>query len=134
MPPMTQGAPPGVDGRRGVPPVHRRGSEHADAAAAYIDWMTSEHATELLLQTGQLPLARPRRPRSSRARCSRTWSTPPRQVSQVNGIVPYEDWATPTFYDTMTAAIQELMVNRISPEEFAAKVQADYAAFQSSRT
>ena len=48
--------------------------------------------------------------------------------------MPYEDWATPTFYDTMTAAIQELMVNRISPEEFAAKVQADYQAFQSSRT
>ena len=27
-----------------------------------------------------------------------------------NGVVPYEDWATPTFYDTLTAAIQELMV------------------------
>jgi raffinose/stachyose/melibiose transport system substrate-binding protein len=55
-------------------------------------------------------------------------------VTESNGIVPYEDWATPTFYDTLTAAIQELMVSRITPQEFVSKVQQDYADFQSSRT
>jgi raffinose/stachyose/melibiose transport system substrate-binding protein len=55
-------------------------------------------------------------------------------VTDANGVVPYEDWATPTFYDTMTAAIQELMVNQITPEEFVAKIQRDYADFQSSRS
>jgi raffinose/stachyose/melibiose transport system substrate-binding protein len=49
-------------------------------------------------------------------------------------VVPYEDWATPTFYDTLTAAIQELMADRITPQEFVSKVQQDYADFQSSRT
>jgi raffinose/stachyose/melibiose transport system substrate-binding protein len=55
-------------------------------------------------------------------------------VTASNGVVPYEDWSTPTFYDTMTAAIQELMASRITPEEFVSKVQQDYADFQSSRT
>jgi raffinose/stachyose/melibiose transport system substrate-binding protein len=55
-------------------------------------------------------------------------------VTASNGIVPYEDWATPTFYDTLTAAIQELMANRITPQEFVDKVQADYAEFQTSRS
>jgi raffinose/stachyose/melibiose transport system substrate-binding protein len=34
----------------------RRVSEHPDAAAAYIDWMTSDHASDLLLPTGEIPL------------------------------------------------------------------------------
>ena len=134
MPPMSEGAAAVSTGGAGFPLSIATGSENPDAAAAYIDWMTSAHAAELLLETGQLPL-----------RKGETGSVQPgtvladvvaaaRQVSQANGVVPYEDWATPTFYDTMTAAIQELMVNRISPDEFAAKVQADYQAFQSSRT
>lgn len=40
-------------------------------------------------------------------------------------MVPDEDWATPTFYDTLTAAIQELMANRITPKEFTTKVEQD---------
>ena len=54
-------------------------------------------------------------------------------VTTADGVVPYEDWATPTFYDTLTAAIQELMAERITPQEFVDKVQKDYADFQSSR-
>ena len=55
-------------------------------------------------------------------------------VATANGVVPYEDWATPTFYDTITAAIQELLANRLTPQQFADKVQADYSDFQSSRS
>jgi raffinose/stachyose/melibiose transport system substrate-binding protein len=55
-------------------------------------------------------------------------------VSRADGVVPYEDWATPTFYDTLTAAIQELMGMRITPQQFVTKVQKDYADFQSSRS
>jgi raffinose/stachyose/melibiose transport system substrate-binding protein len=55
-------------------------------------------------------------------------------VSEANGMVPYLDWATPTFYNTTTAAIQELMAMRITPQEFVTKIQTDYAEFQSSRT
>jgi raffinose/stachyose/melibiose transport system substrate-binding protein len=57
-----------------------------------------------------------------------------RTVTDGNGVVPYEDWATPTFYDTLTSNIQELMVNRQTPDQFVANVEADYEEFQSSRS
>ena len=41
----------------------------------------------------------------------------------------YLDWASPTFYDTLTAAIQELLGKQISAEEFAGRLQADREAF-----
>jgi raffinose/stachyose/melibiose transport system substrate-binding protein len=133
MPPMQAGDPPASTGGAGFPLAISVGTEHPDAAAAYIDWMTSDHAADLLLPTGQLPLS--------------IGATVPVQdgtvladvvdaagaVSQANGMVPYLDWATPTFYDTTTAAIQELMALRITPTEFAQRIQADYSDFQSSR-
>ena len=41
----------------------------------------------------------------------------------------YMDWATPTFYDTVTAAIQELMGGKLTPTAFAKKLDADYLKF-----
>jgi raffinose/stachyose/melibiose transport system substrate-binding protein len=134
LPPVQAGDPPVSTGGAGFPLAIAAGTDHPDASAAYIDWMTSEHASELLLQVGQLPLS---------ANAS-TASVEPGTVlddvigaasalSDANGVVPYEDWATPTFYDTLTAAIQELMAGRITPKQFAAKVQEDYSDFQTSR-
>ena len=134
MPPMQAGDPPASTGGAGFPLAISAGAEHPDAAAAYIDWMTSDHAADLLLRTGQIPLS--------------IGATVPVQdgtvladvidaagaVSQANGMVPYLDWATPTFYDTTTAAIQELMALRITPAEFAQRIQADYSEFQGSRS
>jgi raffinose/stachyose/melibiose transport system substrate-binding protein len=135
MPPLKAGDPPVSTGGAGFPLSITSGSKHADAAAAWIDWMTSDHAVELLLKTGQIPLST-----SSSATASIEPGTVLADVvnastttSQADGVVPYEDWATPTFYDTMTAAIQELMGGRITPEEFVAKIQQDYADFQASR-
>lgn len=45
----------------------------------------------------------------------------------------YIDWSTPTFYDTSTAAIQELLAKQITPEEFVKKLEADYQAFLAER-
>jgi raffinose/stachyose/melibiose transport system substrate-binding protein len=134
MPPAEAGQPPVSTGGAGFPLSIAASSKNPDAAAAYIDWMTSDHASELLLQTGQIPL---------HAGASTTGVQPgtvladvvmaASDVTESDGVVPYEDWATPTFYDTLTSAIQELMAERITPEEFVSKVQSDYADFQSSR-
>ncbi len=134
MPPVTAGDPPVSTGGAGFPLSIAAGTEHADTAAAYVDWMTSDHASELLVPTGQLPLSKTETASIEPGTVLADVVDAARQVSEANGVVPYEDWATPTFYDTMTAAIQELMVSRISPEDFAAKVQADYEAFQNSRS
>ena len=134
MPPIEAGDPPVATGGAGFPLAISAGSEHPDAAAAYIDWMTSDHASDLLLEVGQLPLhngqvTTPVEEGTVLADVVEVASA----VSAADGVVPYEDWATPTFYDTLTAAIQELMDGRITPEEFASRVQADYDEFQRSR-
>lgn len=134
MPPMQEGGAPVATGGAGFPLAITSGSRNPDAAAAYIDWMTSDHASDLLVRAGQLPLhtgktTAPVEPGTVLADVLGGAST----ATAANGVVPYLDWATPTFYDTVTAAIQELMAERITPSEFVAKVQKDYADFQSSR-
>jgi len=134
MPPMEAGGPPVSTGGAGFPLAIAASSEHPDAAAAYIDWMTSDHASEMLVKAGQIPLS------TGSATSSATPGTvlsdvlnAAAAVTASNGIVPYEDWATPTFYNTLTASIQELMGMRITPQEFVSKVEEDYSEFQSSR-
>jgi raffinose/stachyose/melibiose transport system substrate-binding protein len=134
LPAATDGAPPVATGGAGFPLAITVGSDHPDAAAAYIDWMNSDHAAELLLKAGQIPLAAGVgesivEPGTVLADVVHTAS----EVSKANGIVPYEDWATPTFYDTLTAGVQELMADRISPQQFVDQAQKDYADFQSGR-
>lgn len=135
LPPQTAGGPAVSTGGAGFPLSIAAGTEQPDAAAAYIDWMTSDHASDLLLETGQIPL---HTGASTSAVQQGTLLADVVNATAAatadNGVVPYEDWATPTFYDTLTAGIQELMANRISPEEFAGNVQSDYADFQSSRS
>lgn len=133
MPPMEAGGPPVSTGGAGFPLSISAGTEHPDAAAAYIDWMTSDHAADLLLPTGQIPLSIGATTQVQEGTVLADVVTAASTVSDANGMVPYLDWATPTFYDTTTAAIQELMAQRITPQEFAAKIQADYSEFQSSR-
>jgi raffinose/stachyose/melibiose transport system substrate-binding protein len=48
-------------------------------------------------------------------------------MNQIDGVGHYTDWATPTFFDTYSAAIQELMGKQITPEEFIQKLDEDYA-------
>ena len=134
MPPADAGAPPVSTGGAGFPLSIAAGSKNPDAAAAYIDWMTSDHASELLLPTGQIPLHTGAAPSVATGTLLADVVNAAQAVTDANGVVPYEDWATPTFYDTLTAAIQELMANRITPKEFTAKVEQDYRDFQSSRT
>jgi raffinose/stachyose/melibiose transport system substrate-binding protein len=131
---MQEDATPVSTGGAGFPLSISAGSKNPDAAAAYIDWMTSDHASDLLMETGQIPL------RNGVSTSSVEPGTvladvidTARSVSEANGIVPYEDWATPTFYDTLTAAVQELMANRITPKRFVDQVEEDYRTFQSSR-
>ena len=135
MPPQEDGGPAVSTGGAGFPLSIAAGAENPDAAAAYIDWMTSNEASDLLLETGQIPL---HTGTSTSAVQEGTLLSDVVNATATatadNGVVPYEDWATPTFYDTLTAGIQELMANRISPEEFVSNVQADYADFQSSRS
>ena len=54
------------------------------------------------------------------------------KLSATNAMAGYMDWSTPTFYDTVTAAIQELMGGKLTPASFAKKLDADYLKYHNS--
>lgn len=50
-----------------------------------------------------------------------------------DGQMDYLDWSTPTMYDTIGSALQELMADRADVGEFLGTVQQDWEAFQAGR-
>ena len=54
-------------------------------------------------------------------------------VTESGGLVPYLDYATPTFYDTLTAAVQQLTDKQVTPQAFTEILQKDYSAFLESK-
>ena len=52
---------------------------------------------------------------------------------QKGTVVPYMDWATPTFLTTIGSAAESLVAGKVSPASFMSKLQADYGPFTTQR-
>jgi raffinose/stachyose/melibiose transport system substrate-binding protein len=106
-------------------------SKHPDVAAAYIDFLTDANAAQVLVDTDNLPAMKgsPAPSGGLSADAATAWQ----KLNQVDGIIPYLDYTTPTFYDDITAAIQELLGGKQSPSAFTSGVQKKYAAWAASR-
>jgi len=52
-------------------------------------------------------------------------------IVEQDGLVPYLDYATPTMYDTIGAALQDLLAKKATPDQFLDRLEKDYAAFAS---
>lgn len=105
------------------------GSKHKDAAAAYIDFISNAGAMKVLEGNNQLP-AVPTADAASQhgtltADVLSTWS----QLTKANGLVPYMDWSTPTFYDTIVSNVQSLMGGQEDADAFTKALQTDYSGF-----
>lgn len=103
-------------------------TEHPDAAALYLDFITNAEAMAVVADKGLFPSVDPgSQPTQSAAQADvfAAWDT----VTADDGVVPYLDWATPTFYDTIAAAIQELLGGQLAPDAFLQRLQDEYAAF-----
>ncbi|NUR06321.1 MAG: extracellular solute-binding protein [Nocardioidaceae bacterium] len=129
-PPSASGSDPVTTGGQSLALGVTSKSAHPDVAAAYVNFMTDAKAAGVMQDTGNLP-AVPATDAASQASGVDAdildgWSS----LNQDNGLVPYLDYSTPTFYDTLTAALQRLIGGQDSPEEFAKTLQADYEKFQ----
>jgi raffinose/stachyose/melibiose transport system substrate-binding protein len=96
-------------------------------AAAYIDFLTNAHAAEVLVQTDNLPAmpttTQPATPLSRDVFAA--W----KKLTDAEGLVPYLDYSTPTFYDDVSAAIQKLLGGKSKAQEFTQGVQSSYGKF-----
>lgn len=135
MPPISPGGPLVSTGGPGFPLSIASSSRHPDVAAAFIDWMTSNQSAQALVQSGEIALNKGFTPTGvqSGTVLSELLATAAR-LRDADAIVPYEDWSTPSFYNTLTQSFQELLGSKDTPRQFLAKCEADYAAFQKSRS
>ena len=127
VPPAETGGDPQSLGGESLPFAITAKSEHPEVAAAYIDFLTDANAADVLVRTGNLPaMPAEAQPRGAAGQdVFEAWRT----LTDADGLVPYLDYATPTFYDTITAGVQQLMAGRESPSEFTEALQGDFEKF-----
>jgi raffinose/stachyose/melibiose transport system substrate-binding protein len=124
---------PATTGGQGLAWAITSKSAHPDVAAAYIDFISNAKAAQVLLDTGNLPTVLPSGYQPAPGTVAADIATQYRDVQKANGEVPYLDYSTPTFYDTITAGMQELLGGQSNPQQFVDALQKDYDAFLKSK-
>ncbi|MGI5508023.1 extracellular solute-binding protein [Streptomyces sp. CA-106131] len=129
----ADGQPPLTQGGEGLAWAVTSKSKHPDVAAAYINFLVDQQGMQVAADNGNLPALPPAdyKPAADTvyAEVLAEWKA----VSQKDGLLPYLDYTTPTFYDTLTAAVQELTAGQLTPNAFGAQLQSDYSSFQQGR-
>lgn len=128
LPPNEAGGYKLSVGGTGLAFAIRSGSENADLAAEYLNYLFSQETADALAEAGLLPV----RPVDQSLLAggmlgdvAKAWA----HLIATDGVGYYMDWVTPTMYDTITSQLQSLMAGQITPEAFVSNVNADYAAF-----
>ncbi len=128
LPGTTAGTPSPTTGSLSLPYHISKASKYPDAAAAYIDFITSPQAADTVAGKGDLPAAPP---------ATSTVVDPGTSLGEIIAgfndkskgglLTPYLDWASPTMGDTMFAGLQKLTASKLTPAEFTAEVQKDWS-------
>jgi raffinose/stachyose/melibiose transport system substrate-binding protein len=127
-PPSEAGGSPVTTGGTVLPFAITESAANKDAAAAYINFITSPEAMTVLAENGNLPVvetAEQTAPDALAADVFSAFGT----VSSEDGLVPYLDWATPTMGDTLGATLQDLLAKKVTPQEALEALQKDYGDF-----
>lgn len=107
-------------------------SANPDLAAAFIDFVMAPDKGQVYFDDGRIPAAagaagEPADPVTGAL--NEAWE----RIAHDDGLTYFQDWASDTMFDTLTSALQELVGGRTTPEDFVARVQADWTAFHASR-
>jgi raffinose/stachyose/melibiose transport system substrate-binding protein len=117
-------------GGTGLPFAITSAAENTDVAAAYIDFITSDEAMDVLAETGNLPVNRTAELAPADGVLADVF-TVFGEVTESGDLLPYLDYATPTFGDTLGQSLQDLIDGRVDPEAFTEQLETDYAGFTS---
>ena len=127
MPGREAGTPPVSLGGESLPWGITAKSKNADVAAAYIDFITNAKAADVQVETDNLPATQATTEPSAPVQKDifAAWKA----LNDTDGLSPYMDYATPTFYDDFSGAVQKLLAGKLEPTAFTKSVQEDYAKF-----
>ena len=129
--PATDAGALASTGGTGLPFTVTSAADDPDVAAAYIDFITNDEAMQVLADTGNLPVNRTAEIAPESGVLADVF-TVFADVTENGSLLPYLDYATPTFADTIGQALQELLDGRTTPEEFLERLEADYSEFVAS--
>lgn len=127
-PPKDAGGTTYTTGASGQPFAITAKAKKPDAAAAYINFLTSPEAMAVIAETENLPVvdtAAQKAPNPLAAQVFKAFGA----VSTENGLLPYLDWATPSMADTIGGALQDLLAKKQTPDQVLDTLQKDYADF-----
>ncbi|MBC7551524.1 MAG: extracellular solute-binding protein, partial [Cellulomonas sp.] len=127
-PPAVAGDAPSTTGGTSLPFTVTSASKNPDAGAAYINFLTSDEAMKVIAETGNLPVLGSAALAPAAGGGKDVYAAY-EQVTTSGNLLPYLDYATPTFSDTLGAALQDLLAGKQTPAEFTETLQADYGAF-----
>jgi raffinose/stachyose/melibiose transport system substrate-binding protein len=129
--------PPGANGKHategsvGLPLVISAKTEYPDLAATYLDYIvSSDAAVQGMFNTNLIP-ARPisadtksENPVFNMALAELAY------LNQDNGILAWQDWATPRMFDLLGSNLQSLIAIQMTPDAYCGSLQDDWAQFQ----
>ena len=128
LPGAEEGADPVALGGEGLPFAVTSKSENPDVAAAYIDFLTNADAATVLAETDNLPampVEESAIPGGLPGEVFAEWG----RLNESDGLIPYLDYTTPTFYDDISGAIQELLGGKSEPAQFTSSMQEAFQEF-----
>jgi raffinose/stachyose/melibiose transport system substrate-binding protein len=129
--PDTADGAPATTGGTGLPFTITSAAENTDVAAAYIDFITSDDAMQVLADTDNLPVNRTAELAPAEGVLADVF-TEFGEVTENGSLLPYLDYATPTFSETLGQSLQDLLDGRATPEQFTESLEADYSEFVAS--
>jgi raffinose/stachyose/melibiose transport system substrate-binding protein len=107
-------------------------SKHPDADAAYLNFINSPAAEDVIARGGDLPAVTPSSFKPVSGLQADVYASL-QSVVQEGSLLPYLDYTTINFYAVLGANLQELISGRISPESFTKTLQTEYTTAKASR-
>lgn len=127
-PPQAAGGSALSIGGVGLPWSIRKTTKNPDCAAAYLDYITSDHAMQLVAGLGVLPgHAAPNA--TGKSALFNEMAAAFADANGKNEVGHYLDWAFPTGWDTFKANLPQLLAKKITPEQFVQSIDKEYQAF-----
>ncbi|MET9021060.1 extracellular solute-binding protein [Actinopolymorpha sp. NPDC004070] len=130
-PPAKAGAPNVTQGGEGLAWAVTSKSKHPDVAAAYLNFISDAKADDVLAETGNLPAVAPPTYKPKAGTLTADIFSEWKKISENDGLVPYLDYTTPTFYDTLTSNLQQLLGGKQNVKQFTGNLDQDYDGFKS---
>ncbi len=118
-------------GGTGIPFSIPAKAENPDVAAAYLDFITSDDAMTMIADNGGMPVNDTAELAPADGVQNDIFTAFAR-VSETGTLLPYLDYATPTFSDTAGQGLQEVLGGQRSVQQVLEAFEDDYSAFVGS--